>query len=108
MLNDWPYALEPGITHIIVWTRTPIATDTDKGDLIPESRALIDAFVKKYFVDALGPGGEDNVLWFKNWVALQSVRSLEHFHVMVRNVDDDMLERWTGERPVKKQAQFIR
>lgn len=28
-------------------------------------------------MDRLGPGGEDNVLWFKNWVALQSVRALE-------------------------------
>lgn len=99
LLNDWPYALDPGITHIIVWTRTPIATDDDKGDLVPESRALIQAFVQRYFIDTLGPGGEDKVVWFKNWVALQSVRSLEHFHVIVRDVDDDMLEKWTGERP---------
>lgn len=98
LINDWPYATEPDTTHLVVWTRTLIPTDADKGDLTPESRALVGDFVRRYFVDALGPGGEERILWFKNWVSLQSVRSLEHFHVMVRGVDDDMLERWTGER----------
>lgn len=98
LINDWPYATEPDITHLVVWTRTLIPTDPDKGDLTPESRALIKDFVKWYFVDPLGPGGEERILWFKNWVALQSVRTLEHFHVMVRGVDEVMLERWTGER----------
>jgi hypothetical protein len=67
--------------------------------MTPESRALVQSFVKKTFIDALGPDGEDRVLWFKNWVALQSVRALEHVHVLVRNADADILERWTGERP---------
>ncbi|KAH6604222.1 hypothetical protein Trco_007668 [Trichoderma cornu-damae] len=99
LLNDWPYGLEPGITHIVVWSRTPIPTDPETGDLTAESRARVESFVKTYFVDALGSGGEQKVLWFKNWVALQSVRTLEHFHVLVRDVDDDVLQRWTGERP---------
>lgn len=98
LINDWPYALEPDTTHLVVWTRTLIATDSETGDLTPESRRLIKEFVERYFVDPLGPGGSERVLWFKNWVALQSVRALEHFHVMVRDVDDDMLEHWTGER----------
>ncbi|GJN66638.1 hypothetical protein VFPFJ_01235 [Purpureocillium lilacinum] len=99
LLNDWPYGLEPNITHIVVWSRTLIPTDGDTGDMTPESRRLVGDFVKRYFVDTLGPGGDKQVLWFKNWVALQSVRSLEHIHVLVRDVDDDTLERWSGERP---------
>ncbi|GAB0139252.1 hypothetical protein EsDP_00007464 [Epichloe bromicola] len=99
LLNDWPYGLERNITHIVVWTRTLIPTDNDKGDMTPESRALVADFVKRYFVHPLGENGEQRVLWFKNWVALQSVRALEHIHVLVRDVDDDTLERWTGERP---------
>ncbi|POR39361.1 Uncharacterized protein TPAR_00433 [Tolypocladium paradoxum] len=99
LLNDWPYGLDPEITHIVVWSRTLIPTDSETGDMTPESRALVRDFVKRYFVGTLGPGGETQVLWFKNWVALQSVRSLEHIHVLVRDVDDDTLERWTGERP---------
>lgn len=99
LLNDWPYGMTPEITHIVVWSRTPIPTDPETGDLTTESRAQVENFVKTYFTDTLGAEGEQQVLWFKNWVALQSVRTLEHFHVLVRNVDDDMLERWTGERP---------
>ncbi|EHK17034.1 uncharacterized protein TRIVIDRAFT_82848 [Trichoderma virens Gv29-8] len=99
LLNDWPYGLAPGITHIVVWSRTPIPTDPESGDLTAESRARVEKFVNDYFIRKLGLGGEQQVLWFKNWVALQSVRTLEHFHVLVRDVDDDMLERWTGERP---------
>ncbi|KAM3525222.1 hypothetical protein NHJ13051_004087 [Beauveria bassiana] len=102
LLNDWPYALAPGITHVIVWTRTRIPADDDRGDMLPESRRLVGDFVRRTFADALGPGGEDRVLWFKNWVALQSVRALEHFHVLVKDVDHDMLEKWTGERPKGK------
>lgn len=67
--------------------------------MTPESRSITEQFVKKYFLDTLGPDGGDRVVWFKNWVALQSVRTLEHIHVLVRDVDDDTLERWTGERP---------
>ena len=99
LINDWPYGTEPGIIHMVVWTRTFIPTTPEKGDLTDQSRQQIRDFVQRYFVDELGPGGEDKVVWFKNWVALQSVRALEHFHVMVREVDDDILEKWTGERP---------
>jgi len=96
--NDWPYGFEPGITHIVVWSRTPIATDPDRGgDMTPESRELVAAFVKRFFVDRLGPGGEDRVMWFKNWVALQSVRALEHIHVLVRDVDPEVIREWTQE-----------
>lgn len=106
ILNDWPYGLNKGITHIVVWSRTFIPTESESGDMTAESRALVKDFVKRHFVDTIGPGGEGKVLWFKNWVALQSVRTLEHFHVLVRDVDDDMLEKLTGERPRReKQAE---
>ncbi|KAK6067307.1 hypothetical protein SCUP234_11682 [Seiridium cupressi] len=97
LLNDWPYGLTPDITHIVVWTRTLIDTDPQTGDMTPESRHTIEAFVKRFFVDRLGPGGENRVLWFKNWVALQSVRALEHIHLMVKDVGTDILDEWTKE-----------
>lgn len=95
--NDWPYGLTPDVTHIVVWSRTLIPTDPNTGDVTPESRQLICDFVKKYFVDKLGPGGEARVMWFKNWVSLQSVRSLEHIHVLVKDVDPVLLEQWAPE-----------
>jgi hypothetical protein len=99
LLNDWPYGLDPQITHIVVWSRTLIPVDDGNGDLTPESRKLVEGFVKRYFVDRLGEGGDERVMWFKNWVSLQSVRSLEHIHVLVRGVSDDLIEQWTGDRP---------
>ncbi|KAI1180157.1 hypothetical protein F4777DRAFT_531210 [Nemania sp. FL0916] len=100
LINDWPYGLAPDITHIVVWSRTLIATDPETGDMTSDSRQTVADFVKRFFVDKLGPGGEAKVLWFKNWVALQSVRSLEHIHVMVRDVSRDLLDEWTQEQDV--------
>jgi hypothetical protein len=94
LVNDWPYGLTPGITHFVVWTRTIIPTDPDTGDVTPESRTLIVDFVKTDFSDKLGPGGEERVMWFKNWVALQSVRALEHIHVLVKDVDPAVIAGW--------------
>lgn len=91
LINDWPYGLTPDITHIVVWTRTLIPTDPDSGDVTPESRQLIRDFVQTYFVDKLGSDAADRVMWFKNWVSLQSVRALEHIHVLVKDVDQAQL-----------------
>lgn len=97
LLNDWPYGLASGITHIVVWSRTVIPTNPETGDMTPESRETVANFVKRFFVDELGPGGEDQVMWFKNWVALQSVRTLEHIHIMVKDCDEAILQKWTRE-----------
>jgi hypothetical protein len=97
LLNDWPYGLTSDTTHIVVWSKTPIATDGTIGDVTPESRRLIEAFVKRTFVDRLG-GDTKRVVWFKNWVRLQSVRALEHVHVLVKDVSKEDLEFWTGQK----------
>jgi hypothetical protein len=101
--NDWPYGLTPGISHLIVWLRTPIAVKSEEGHLTDESRLLIDTFVRQTFVDRLArdpriaSDAASHVLWFKNWVGLQSVRALEHVHILVRDVPEDILLEWTGE-----------
>jgi hypothetical protein len=96
LINDWPYGLTRNITHIVVWSKTPIPTDEITGDITSESRRLIKEFVGKTFVNRLS-GDEKRVLWFKNWVQLQSVRALEHIHVLVRDATTEDLEFWTGE-----------
>ena len=95
LINEWPYALEKDIVHLVVWTRTPLAVDDQRGDLTPEGRSMVDEFVRRFFVEKLGEGGEEKVLWFKNWAVLQSVRALDHVHVLLRDVGKDMLEEWT-------------
>lgn len=99
LVNDWPYAFAPDMTHLVVWTRTRIETEPIKGDLTPESRRIIQDFVDRVFVATVGENGKNRVLWFKNWVALQSVRTLEHIHVIVRDLDPEILRDWTEEKP---------
>ena len=104
LINDWPYGLADDITHIVVWSKTPIPVDEETGDVTEESRRVIREFVDRTFVGRLDGGsdgegkGEERVCWFKNWVQLQSVRALEHIHVMVRGAKREDLESWTGNK----------
>ncbi|KAI4120840.1 MAG: hypothetical protein LQ338_006731, partial [Usnochroma carphineum] len=95
LVNDWPYGLAPGITHIVVWLKNRLDTDDAEGDLTPESRALVAGFVKRTFVDRVGA---DRVMWFRNWTGLQSVREVEHIHVLLRGVSEEVVDGWTGRR----------
>lgn len=83
---------------IVVWSKTPIATDGKIGDVTEESRKIIEDFVQRTFVARLN-GDQNRVIWFKNWVQLQSVRALEHVHVLVRNATKEDLDFWTGGKP---------
>ena len=96
--NDWPYGIEAGITHIVVWLKNKIPTEPTMGDMTPEGRALVQQFIQRKFIDHVKdlPGSEEKVLWFKNWVALQSVPGLEHVHVLVRDVPQEIILDWTG------------
>ena len=105
LCNDWPYGCDPGIHHLVVWMKTKIPVNPDDGRLTESSKAMIDAFVVKVFVEPLYQVHErkDQVLWFKNWTALQSVAALEHFHVLVRDVSNEMLIFWTGETDSRRE-----
>lgn len=95
--NDWPYGVTSNITHLVVWLKTRIPTQESDGDLTPESRRILQDFVRRTFEERLAKDGdsEDRVLWFKNWSKLQSVRGLEHIHVLVRDVPQSILNEWT-------------
>jgi hypothetical protein len=98
LLNDWPYGLADGIRHFCIWTKTPIATDPTTGDVTSESRQVIEDFIQRTFAQPLdqvvGPGnGKHHVLWFKNWVALQSVRGVDHIHVLIRDAPAQLIDK---------------
>jgi Protein of unknown function (DUF3605) len=83
--------------HLVCWTKARIPTleepDPNAGDITPESRKLINDFVEQTFARHLGA---DNVLWFKNWASIQSVRSVEHIHVLVRGASEEFLKSVVG------------
>ncbi|KAL8668575.1 MAG: hypothetical protein Q9168_006803 [Polycauliona sp. 1 TL-2023] len=100
LYNDWPYGMTPDITHIVVWLKTRFDVEPTVGDLLPESRQLIESFVRQTFNDRLDQqdGAGDRVMWFRNWTGLQSVRGMDHIHVLVRDVPREIMDEWTGER----------
>ncbi|KAF2184540.1 hypothetical protein K469DRAFT_578773 [Zopfia rhizophila CBS 207.26] len=93
LFNDWPYGFTPDIVHLVVWSKVPFGVKPDTGEVSDESKVLIEDFVQKTFVARLG---KERVLWFKNWTKLQSVRAVEHFHVLVRGADSSLLQEWTN------------
>lgn len=105
MPNDWPYGLDQGISHLIVWLKNRLDVQPPRGDMTPNARKQVEDFVDEQFIKPIAKqtGGGDNVLWFKNWVALQSVPGIDHIHVLVRNVSTDFIDQqWTrGEQPVQ-------
>ncbi|KAF1915271.1 hypothetical protein BDU57DRAFT_268149 [Ampelomyces quisqualis] len=92
--NDWAYAFEPGVRHIVVWLKQRLPVDAE-GALNVEGRGMVKDFVRREFRNKVGEEKEGTkVIWFKNTTNLQSVRSLEHVHVLVRDSDEDVLEQW--------------
>ena len=115
--NDWPYGFEPSITHLCVWLKNQIPSDGTIGDLTPASRQSVEDFINKTFVTRLNGEqtetsqngylqtdseeprpAEDRVLWFKNFVSLQSVRGIDHVHVLVRDVPSGIIDEWTSQK----------
>jgi hypothetical protein len=101
LLNDWPYGFESGIKHLLVWSRTPIAVDDARGDVTAESKRVIEEFVERQFVFTLAKeetisvdDARKRIMWFKNWVSLQSVRGVDHVHVLVKDAPISLLEQW--------------
>jgi len=92
LINDWPYGLEPGIKHICVWLKTPLPVDNVKGALTAEGFAMVDDFVKETFEKGLGLEGMDKVIWFKNYFATQSIRVVDHVHILLRDVDNSLVD----------------
>lgn len=92
--NDWTYAVTPGISHIVVWSKQALPVD-EEGGLTDEGRKIVVDFIEREFRTKIGETKEgEKVQWFKNTTNLQSVRSLEHVHVLVRDVDEDVLKQW--------------
>ena len=91
--NDWPYGVDEKIVHLVVWTKFDLEDDPATDDLTPTARAEIDAFVDKIFCERVG---KEKVIWFKNWRSLKSIHAVEHFHVMLYDVDPAFVQEVTN------------
>ena len=98
-MNDWPYGISSNITHLIVWSKVRLNDEQPEGYLTPDSIVLVTKFIEQKFISKLTAVGVDDarnrVLWFRNWTGLQSVRGLEHVHVLVRDAPTTLVEEWT-------------
>jgi hypothetical protein len=83
LFNDFPYGVEDGIVHLVVWSKARIPQNSE-GYLDDSSKSVIEDYVVRTFGKGLNMS-RDRILWFKNWGALQSVRALEHFHILLRD-----------------------
>eukprot|EP00204_Picochlorum_oklahomense_P002892 CAMPEP_0118798592 /NCGR_PEP_ID=MMETSP1161-20130426/960_1 /TAXON_ID=249345 /ORGANISM="Picochlorum oklahomensis, Strain CCMP2329" /LENGTH=174 /DNA_ID=CAMNT_0006726055 /DNA_START=104 /DNA_END=628 /DNA_ORIENTATION=+ len=70
--NDFPYSVESGIEHYILWANVPLAEKD------------VERHVQKQFPN----NTKDSLLWFVNPMELQSVPELWHAHIMA-NMDNN-------------------
>lgn len=92
--NDFSYNFEPDSTHLCVWTKLDIPSDPESevGDVTDFTKAVIDRWVTKNFVETLGVPAED-VYWFRNFPSLQSVQELSHVHIVCRGLGEKRFKR---------------
>ncbi|KAI5969031.1 hypothetical protein CANMA_001921 [Candida margitis] len=94
--NKFPYYFEDSVVHLCVWSKLTIPNDADSpvGDISPLTRRIIERYLEKTFIEK--GVSEDNILWFKNWSSLQSVRSVSHIHVLLHDVDNGLIQKLLG------------
>lgn len=100
-VNDFPYYIEADIVHLVVWSKLniPIDETSKSGDMTPAARDRINQWIEQCFVTNMAFGiPRQNITWFKNWAALQSIPKLAHIHLMVRGLPATQLERVLGDK----------
>lgn len=75
LYNDWPYAVDPDIVHLVVWTKFLLEDDPATNDLTDIARDRIEQFVIRTFCGENGVP-RDQLVWFKNWRSLKSIHAL--------------------------------
>ncbi|ODV63071.1 Htc1p ASCRUDRAFT_126905 [Ascoidea rubescens DSM 1968] len=114
--NHFPYNLEQNIKHLVVWSKiliksieeeneendkpieknqTPINDNTTQfqipGDISLRNKSIIHKYIVKTF-HKKHHIKEENILWFRNFNHLQSIKTLSHIHVLVKDVPSHTLD----------------
>lgn len=88
-LNDFPYYIAGRTLHMLVWVKFPMDPDPASpiGDIDDSMKAIIERYIRATFVEHAGVN-RDDIIWWKNYAAIQSIKTIPHVHVLV-NLDND-------------------
>lgn len=86
LFNDWPYGIDPEITHLVVWCKFPFEDDPVTDDLTLMARQEIENFVLRTFCGDSGLP-RDQLVWFRNWRRLKSIHAIGESVAHRRSVD---------------------
>ena len=94
--NKFPYYFEDSVVHLCIWSKLTIPNDVNStvGDISPLTKQIIERYLQKTFIDK-GISKQD-LVWFRNWSSLQSIRSVSHIHVLLHNVDNSFITKLIG------------
>ncbi|CCG82335.1 Putative uncharacterized protein [Taphrina deformans PYCC 5710] len=81
--NDFPYAMESEVSHLVVWSKVPFET-SHTGELTDHGKAVLEHFL---YATLFHDVERDRIVYFLNPPGLKSIAGLEHFHVLLRGVD---------------------
>ncbi|RIA84416.1 hypothetical protein C1645_878949 [Glomus cerebriforme] len=74
-LNDFPYTIDSSISHYVLWSKLPFRDPNDYN-----TKNDIDLFLKENFP------GEKEWLFFINPPQIQSIKTIWHGHIFVRDI----------------------
>ncbi|EMG46929.1 hypothetical protein G210_2805 [Candida maltosa Xu316] len=96
LYNKFPYYFDNNVKHLCIWSklRIPVDKESPVGDISERTKKIIHRYLEKTFVEK--GISWDQIVWFKNWLTLQSVRSISHIHVILKDVDDEFIEKLIG------------
>lgn len=88
-LNKFPYYIKEKTIHLLVWVKFPMLPDpkSEIGDIDDHTKAIIEKYIHKTFVQNLGIR-RDHLVWWKNYTRIQSIKAIPHIHVLI-NLEND-------------------
>ena len=80
--NDFPYSFEPGVVHLVLWSKIALPVHSPDKAVRDAAQARLTAFLQAQpLLRSLVSVG--HVAWFVNYPALQSVARIFHAHVLL-------------------------
>ncbi|EHM99920.1 YPL067C-like protein [Saccharomyces cerevisiae x Saccharomyces kudriavzevii VIN7] len=80
--NDFPYSFEPGVVHLVLWSKIALPVHSPDKTVRNAARERMNAFLQAQpFLRPLVSLG--HVAWFVNYPELQSVARIFHAHVLL-------------------------